>query len=863
MRVPKLFIKPFLFMVILFGSMAAVNAFIFGSHLKSKLTAEYKSRGLALAQSIVASDIATILENDAENIQARIKQYESISGVAYVLITDAKGTIIAHTFDLTVPEIIKTKTATTDGAESRVHDVPLNQSEDYLHVVHPILPGVGCVHIGIDSSVIRQGIQEAIMEQLVIMGVLFAVSFLVIFFFFLNLSKPIRLLTDYADRVAAKDFLSVPDVDSRDEIGQLARAMRAMAWHISELIANLEKRVQQKTRQLEEARDSLKDKVDERTGELQRANTQLKIEIAERKVIAQSLGKTEKKYRTLFENATIGIYQSSQSGRFLSLNPTLAHILGFQSPDEAIDYFYDISTQLYVDSARRNDFLRELSEQGKIKNFESKIRRKDGRIIWIMENTRIVRDSDGAFICYAGYIQDISLRKKAEKELKRQAFHDPLTGLPNRALFLDHLRLAMQRKLRRKHLFAVLYMDLDRFKIINDSLGHEAGDELLCAAARVLKKCARSMDTVARFGGDEFALLLEELTAPRDAIAIARRILSGIRKPLNIKGHEVFTSASLGIVLETDGYKQPEALLRDADTAMYRAKELGKSRFKVFNQRMHDKVLKLMALETDLRRAVDLHEFEIFYQPIIDLDTQKISSFEALVRWQHPKQGLINPGGFISLAEDTGLICGIDNYVLMKACSQIKHWQTSHTDKLQDLLSLNINFSGKHFNKTVLPSQISRALKNSGLPPKALNVEITESTLMDNSSVAEDMLQQIKNLGVNICIDDFGTGYSSLSYLQRFPIDVLKVDRSFIQGVDKDKDSQAIVRTVFSLGTSLDLKVVAEGIETTEQLAFLKNEGCRYAQGFLFHKPLSVQDVDSLLTQEKLVYPQTPPLSLD
>ncbi len=280
---------------------------------------------------------------------------------------------------------------------------------------------------------------------------------------------------------------------------------------------------------------------------------------------------------------------------------------------------------------------------------------------------------------------------------------------------------------------------------------------------------------------------------------------------------------------------------------MYRAKELGKSRFKVFNKKMHDQALKLMALETDLRRAVDLREFEVVYQPIVRLDTRKISGFEALVRWRHPKHGIINPGDFISLAEDTGLIYAIDNLVLDEACSQVKHWQNTFNKGMEDKLSLNINISGKHFGQSMLPGQITRALDDSGLAAESLNIEITESALMDNPSVAEDILKQLKTLGTNICIDDFGTGYSSLSYLQRFPIDVVKVDRSFITGVEDDLDSQAIVRTIFSLGESLGLKIVAEGVETPAQLDFLESEGCCYVQGFLFYKPLSAAEVDSTL----------------
>lgn len=851
MKAPKLFLKPLLFMVISFGVIAVVTAISFGNRLHKEMTKEYESKAMALTQSIAESDIVTILEQDAGSVQNRLAQYQHIFGVSYVLVADENGKIIAHTFIPDTPrsiqELVADTASTLPGDEYMLRKLEINKSK-YLHVARPILSGLaGYVHIGMDSSIIEAQIQDSLVEQQYLMMVLFIGCLLAVFVFILNISKPLTLLTQYAKQVANKQFDNVPVIDSSDEVGQLAKAMRSMAWHIAEQVNNLESNVRQKTLELKEARDALRQKVDKRTSELQRANTQLKIEMAERSVIGEALRKAEKKYRTIFENAVEGIYQTSPSGRFMSANPALAHTLGFKTPEEMMSSIYDIGTQVYMDPKRRREFLEAIEEKGEVKGYVSKIRRRDGRIIWISENVRKVEDAEGNTVCYEGSVEDITLRKRAEDQLKRQAFHDSLTGLPNRALFLDHLHMAMARGRRRKHLFAVIYMDLDRFKVINDSLGHETGDDLLREVGRVLQSCGRSMDTIARFGGDEFAILLEEISAPRDAITIARRILDGVRQPFSIGGNEVFTSASLGIVLKTDGYERPESLLRDADTAMYRAKELGKSRFKVFNQKMHDQALKLMALETDLRRAVDLREFQVVYQPIIGLKDRSIRGFEALVRWDHPQHGTIMPDKFISLAEDTGLIYSIDHFVMTEACTQVREWQQIYKDRLQNNLTININISGKHFGQSMLVNQVSRVLEESGLDAQHLNIEITESALMDNPSLAEDMLKQIKGLGPNICIDDFGTGYSSLSYLQRFPIDVVKVDRSFIDGVEADMDSQAIVRTVFSLGESLGLKIVAEGVETSAQLDFLEEEGCDFVQGYLFYKPLTKTDVEKAL----------------
>jgi len=851
-KAPKLFLKPMFFMVVMFGVISVVSSATFGNRLKREMTREYESKALALARSVAESDIVSLLEQEAGSVQARINQYQAIAGVSYVAVADEDGQIIAHTFVPDVPEevraLIRETAGTLLGDEHLLRDVRFDGG-DYLHVAQPILNGLaGYVHIGMDSSIIAQHIRDAVVEQQVLMAFLFGGSLIIAFVFILNISKPLSRLTEYARQVASNDFSGdAPEFDSNDEVGELAGAMRTMARHIGELVGGLEERVRQKTKELQEARDVLKQKVEERTSELLRTNTQLKIEIAERQVIGEALRKAERKYRSIFENAVEGIYQSSPSGRFLSANPSLARILGYKSPDELMNGVYDSGTQLYMDRERRKEYLRLIDEKGELKNFVSKVRRRDGRIIWVSENARAIRDKDGTILYYEGSFEDITLRKKAEDQLKRQAFHDPLTGLPNRALFLDHLRLAMERGRRRKHLYAVIYMDLDRFKVINDSLGHETGDELLRGVARVLESCGRSVDTLARFGGDEFAILLEEISAPRDAITIARRILDGVRQPFVIGGNEVFTSASMGIVLKTEGYDRPEALLRDADTAMYRAKEMGKSRFKVFNRKMHDQALKLMALETDLRRAVDLREFEVAYQPIVCLETRLICGFEALVRWRHAEHGIIMPGDFISLAEDTGLIHAIDNMVLSDACAQVHQWQDCYCAHFSEDLTLNVNISGKHLGQPMLLNQVSRVLEDSGLPAGSLNIEITESALMDNPTMAEEVLRQFKNLGIQVCIDDFGTGYSSLSYLQRFPIDVVKVDRSFITGVERDQDSQAIVRTVFSLGSSLGLKVVAEGVETPAQLAFLEKEGCRYVQGYLFYRPLSAAEVDDML----------------
>ncbi len=604
----------------------------------------------------------------------------------------------------------------------------------------------------------------------------------------------------------------------------------------------------------EQSRALLERMVEERTRELSRANTQLKIEVAERKVVGDALRRAESKFRAIFEYAVEGIYQLSPEGRYISANPAMAKIFGYETPEDLTLALSEGSP--YVDASRSDAFLVTMEELGQVQGFESQVRKADGQVIWISENARKVADSTGATLYYEGFVEDITLRKEAERRLVHQAFHDPLTALPNRLLFQDHLRMAMERAKRRSDFrFAVLYMDLDRFKIINDSLGHDIGDQLLRRVSGVLTACARTTDTVARFGGDEFAILLEDLTAPRDAIKFARRILDEITRPLKLEGHEVFTSGSIGIVLHTDNYDRPESLLRDADTAMYHAKAMGKSRFKVFNQKMHEQALQLMEMEVELRRAIDQDELTLVFQPIVSIPGRRLAGFEALVRWRHPKGHSVPPSEFIPLAEDTGLIYPIDYWVFARACRAVKRFELAlERGKLGagNGFVVNVNISGKHFRNPLLVNHLEQTLSGCGVDPGGLALEITEGVLLDNVNSARDITAKIRELGLGLCIDDFGTGYSSLSYIQRYTVDALKIDKAFVAGLSSEADApggEAIVKTLVTLGAGLGLKVVAEGVETMEQLEYLEDIGCRYAQGYLFAMPMSEDEAVRLIEE--------------
>jgi diguanylate cyclase (GGDEF)-like protein len=443
--------------------------------------------------------------------------------------------------------------------------------------------------------------------------------------------------------------------------------------------------------------------------------------------------------------------------------------------------------------------------------------------------------------------------QESHEHFRHTAFHDALTNLPNRALLADHLRIAIERARRRGHLFAVLFLDLDRFKNINDSLGHAAGDCLLVETARRLENCSRPSDTVARLGGDEFAVLLDGLESECDAVRVAARVLEQLARPFHLGGHEVYTAASIGITLSTHGYEDPENVLRDADTAMYRAKEKGKARYELFDAEMHADALARLRLENDLRRAVEHQEFEVYYQPIVTLRTGELSGFEALVRWRHPERGLVQPSEFIPLAEETRLIGEIGEWVLYEACRQMSEWH--ELMPAHQRLNVSVNLSSKQLTQPGLIERVRRTLHETRLPPHCLKLEITESAVMDNAEAAATALAQLRGLGIQLSIDDFGTGYSSLSYLHRFPVDTLKIDRSFVSRMGEGDENAEIVRTIVTLASNLGMAVVAEGVETEEQHALLDALCCEYGQGYLYSKPLDTEGALAIIRRNHRATP--------
>ncbi len=579
----------------------------------------------------------------------------------------------------------------------------------------------------------------------------------------------------------------------------------------------------------------------------------------QRKQVDEALRESEERYMLAIQGANDGIWDWNIQTNEMYFSPRWVEILQYQ-PGEISNQPNEWINRIHPEDAEDTQFSLHQHLEGVSDHFECehRLKKKDGAYIWGLVRGLAVRDQKGKAYRMAGSLTNITRQKETEEKLFHDAFHDNLTGLPNRALFLDRLRNAIERSKRfQKSNFAVLFFDLDRFKLINDSLGHFYGDQFLVKVADELKTCLRAYDSAARLSGDEFAVLLEDIHNTPDAIFIAERIQDALQTPIQINGHKIVISASIGITLSDPRYTIPEDILRDADIAMYHAKLLGKACHAVFEPSMHKRSIMRMELESELRDVLATEQscqqnLFIVFQPIVALQNDQILGFEALIRWSHPERGIIYPNEFIPLAEETGLIHLLGLWVIKESCKQVRVWQDQLSEsKDNQPLSVSVNISGKQFSRPNLVDKIEEIIQECGITPASLNLEITERLLLENNDTIMRSLNRLRDLGINLQIDDFGRGYSSFSYLQNIPVDTLKIDSLFIQRIGQNPNNTEIIRSIVGLAKSLGLSVIAEGVETDSQFQELKNLECHFVQGYFISEGIRGDEAEKLIIENR------------
>ncbi len=573
--------------------------------------------------------------------------------------------------------------------------------------------------------------------------------------------------------------------------------------------------------------------------ELRDGYLKLEDEAFKHKITGEALRKSEERFSLAAMGANDGLWDWDLDKNMIYLSPRWKSMLDFSETEISSDPDEWFSRVHPGDRKKLDAKIQSHMTDGSVHlESEHRILNKNGDYRWVLVRGLVVMNDQGRACRMVGSMTDITDRKTTEKQLLYDAFHDALTGLPNRELFLNRLEHMIKCSPRQKNcLYAVLIIDLNRFKVVNDSLGHKVGDGLLVKVAERLQHCLRPGDTVARIGADEFAILLENVMEVSDTLKIVERIQRTIPEPFMIEGNEVFTTASIGVALSSEDHIHPEHILRDADIAMYKAKSKGKGTYEIFDPSMHADIVERVRLEADLRQAVERQEFVLHYQPIIDLREDRMIGFEALVRWDHPTRGLIYPLDFIPIAEDTGQIFELGQWILREACIQLREWQDEYPK--EPPLKMSLNVSSRQFADLSLSESIATIIDEIAIEPGSLTLEITESMIMENADSAVTQLQNLRKLGVDIHVDDFGTGYSSLSYIHRFPVNALKIDRSFVNEMFSKRESLEIIKAILALASNLNIDVVAEGLELNEQLTQFKGMKCQYAQGYLFSKPMA------------------------
>lgn len=565
------------------------------------------------------------------------------------------------------------------------------------------------------------------------------------------------------------------------------------------------------------------------------------VDVTERRRAEEALRASEQRYRMLFERNAAGVYRSSLDGTILTCNDAYARMFGFS---RAADVVGASCLAFFFDQDERASLVSMLRDVGSLTGVELRLRRRDGREIWVMENLTLVESPESG-VTVEGTLVDISSLKIAEEQMEFQAYHDVLTVLPNRRLFIDRLTLALAHARRTNASLAVMFLDLDHFKNVNDTLGHTAGDELLLAVAERLRQAVREEDTVARIGGDEFTILTSGLREPQDAIVVAEKILASVARPVEVSDTLLTVSASIGIAFYPDDGEEPEALLKSADEALYRAKELGRNNYQLCTPQLKVRAIERMTIESELRESMRHGDLVLHYQPIVRLDTGEITSVEALVRWNHPKRGLVMPSAFMSIAEASRLCLTLDLWVIDEACRQLREWHDSGYGHL----AISVNLSSYQLQQKDLPRKVESILADRRVAADRLELELTEKAILDSREVGVPLLRELREMGVSISIDDFGTGYTSLNYLKHLPVDGVKIDRSMVANLPLNAGDAALVASIVNVSRLLNLRVVAEGVESAEQVRLLRERRCNEVQGHLFSAALPARMLEDVLKQ--------------
>lgn len=681
---------------------------------------------------------------------------------------------------------------------------------------------VGEMLLGMSTDRLGREVEQNRKDVTGVAVAVFALGVLIAIAIASAITRPVRAIAEIAKRIAAGNLAERAPVSGSAEVDKLARSFNTMLGRLEEAQT-----------ELATLNRSLEQRVDVRTQELRE-------EVTERR-------RAERRYRMLFERNLAGVYIAGIDGTVISCNDAVARMLGYQSNDDLVGNGGAIK---YFDSAEQGRVSAELLEKGSIANHEAQLLRRDGDVIWVLETlTASTMEHEGA-PAVEGILLDITDRKRTEREVEFQAYHDALTGLPNRMLFLDRLTIALALSRRRQQPLAVMFLDLDDLKVVNDTLGHAAGDQLLQMVAERLTSCLRDEDTVGRMGGDEFTLLLATLNSPEDAAVVAQKVIDAIQEPFAIGDDEVRLTTSIGVAMYPADGEDPETLLANADGTMYRVKESGGAAYQFCSASIGRRTLGRMSLEESLRHALERNELVVFYQPQVDANTGAVLAVEALVRWRHPEAGILEPGGFISLAEYTGLIIPIGEWVLREACRQVCEWNEKGFN-----LRVGVNVSARQFHQRDFLGVIDRALLETKLEPGRLELEITETMAMQKSERTIAMLTSLRDRGIGIALDDFGTGQSSLTYIRRFPISTVKIDRSFVSGLNQAVVDAPIVEAILHLASSLGLRTVAEGIETAEQWQFLASRGCAEMQGYFISRPIEAASFEQFLLRPPIARP--------